>query len=191
MKYLITISAPSGTGKTTLCKALQKVISELEWSISFTTRDKRKMEKNGVDYHFVSIANFQELIKNNSFAEWESVHGHYYGTEKHTLENAIASKKFLLLEMDVKGAMSIKRLYPKNTFSIFISPPSIDHLRERLLNRGSESIRKIETRLKRIKKELKYMNKFDHVMINENFDIAKDELIKVVNKLKNRSTQWD
>ena len=188
MKYLIIISAPSGTGKTTLCKALQKVIRELEWSISFTTRDKRKMEKNGVDYYFVSTPNFQELIKNNSFAEWENVHGHYYGTEKKTLENAITSKKFLLLEMDVKGAMSIKRLYPENTFSIFISPPSIDHLRERLLNRGSESIRKIETRLKRIKKELKYMNKFDHVMINENFDIAKEELIKVVNKLKNRST---
>ena len=184
MKNLIIISAPSGAGKTTLCRALQKENTDIEWSISYTTRIKRKMEKNGTDYHFISISEFQSLIKNNSFAEWERVHGHYYGTEKRTLEIAISKNRILLLEMDVIGAISIKRLYPKNTFSIFISPPSINHLRERLLKRGSESLKRIETRLNRFKKEMDYKNKFDHIMINDEFDIAKEELIKIVNKLK-------
>ena len=184
MKNLIIISAPSGAGKTTLCRALQKEMNDIQWSISYTTRMKRKMEKNGTDYYFISISEFQSLIKNNSLAEWERVHGHYYGTEKRTLEIAISKNKILLLEMDVEGAISIKRLYPKNTFSIFISPPSINHLRERLLKRGSESLKRIETRLNRFKKEMDYKSKFDHIMINDEFDLAKEELIKIVNKLK-------
>ena len=188
MKYLIIISAPSGSGKTTLCKALQEVIVDVEWSISYTTREKREIEEHGLDYHFISIEEFQGLVRNNSFAEWEKVHGHFYGTEISTLEDAIKNKKFLLLEMDVKGALSIKRLYPKNTFSIFITPPSINHLRKRLVKRGSESLKKIETRLKRFKKEMEYLNKFDHVMINDDFNLAKKELIRIVNKLKKRST---
>ncbi len=184
MKNLITISAPSGTGKTTLCKALQKKFPEIEWSISYTTREKRVIEADGLDYHFVSNKKFEKLIKNNSFAEWENVHGNFYGTQKNTIEKAIINEKFLLLEMDVKGAMSIKRLYSQNTFSIFIVPPSIEHLRNRLINRGSESFKKIELRLKRFKQEMEYKNKFDHIMINEKFNLAKFELIKLVNKLK-------
>ena len=142
------------------------------------------MEKDGIDYHFINKNVFHDLIKNNSFAEWEKVHGHYYGTNRKTLEIAISENKFILLEMDVKGAISIKRLYPKNTFSIFISPPSINHLRKRLLKRGSESLEKIETRLKRYKKEMDYINKFDHAMINDDFSLARQELINIINKLK-------
>ena len=97
MKNLIIISAPSGAGKTTLCRALQKEMNDIQWSISYTTRMKRKMEKNGTDYHFISISKFQALIKNNSFAEWERVHGHYYGTEKRTLEIAISKNRILLI----------------------------------------------------------------------------------------------
>tara|TARA_B100000073_G_scaffold38217_1_gene28694 strand:+ start:443 stop:1018 length:576 start_codon:yes stop_codon:yes gene_type:complete len=184
MKNLIIISAPSGAGKTTLCRSLQEVMSDIDWSISYTTREKREMEKDGIDYHFINKNVFHDLIKNNSFAEWEKVHGHYYGTNRTTLEIAISENKFILLEMDVKGAISIKRLYPKNTFSIFISPPSIDHLRKRLLKRGSESLEKIETRLKRYKKEMDYINKFDHIMINDDFSLARQELINIINKLK-------
>ena len=131
MKNLIIISAPSGAGKTTLCRAIQAEISQLKWSVSYTTRKKRKMEKNGIDYQFITDSTFKTLIENSFFAEYEKVHGFYYGTSKEALNNIINKNEMLLLEMDVKGALSIKKLYPKKTFSIFITPPSVDHLRKR------------------------------------------------------------
>ncbi|MGY8787680.1 MAG: guanylate kinase, partial [Fidelibacterota bacterium] len=143
MKNLITISAPSGSGKTTLCKALQKVMTDIEWSTSYTTRSQRNIELDGVDYNFISHDEFEDLIVAQNLAEWENVHGFYYGTPKSTLENAIKYDKTVLLEMDVKGAIRINELYPENSFSIFIIPPSIQHLRERLKNRGSDSDKRI------------------------------------------------
>ena len=184
MINLITISAPSGSGKTTLCKALQKVIPEIEWSTSYTTREQRSIEFDGVDYHFISHDEFEDLILNKDLAEWENVHGYYYGTPKSTLENAINQDKTVLLEMDVKGAIRIKELYPENSFSIFIIPPSIGHLRERLKKRGTDSEKRIEIRLQRFQQEMEYKERFDHVMINENLDEATQELISVVNELK-------
>ena len=184
MINLITISAPSGSGKTTLCKALQKVIPEIEWSTSYTTREQRSIEFDGVDYHFISHDEFEDLILNQELAEWENVHGFYYGTPKSTLENAIENDKIVLLEMDVKGAIRIKELYPENSYSIFIIPPSIIHLRERLKKRGTDSEKRIEIRLQRFQQEMEYKERFDHVMINENLDEATQELISVVNELK-------
>ena len=184
MINLITISAPSGSGKTTLCKALQKVIPEIEWSTSYTTREQRSIEFDGVDYHFISHNEFEDLILNQDLAEWENVHGYYYGTPKSTLENAINQDKTVLLEMDVKGAIRIKELYPENSFSIFIIPPSIGHLRERLKKRGTDSEKRIEIRLQRFQQEMGYKDRFDHVMINENLNVATQELINVVNELK-------
>ena len=184
MINLITISAPSGSGKTTLCKALQKVIPEIEWSTSYTTREQRSIEFDGVDYHFISHNEFEDLILKQDLAEWENVHGYYYGTPKSTLENAINQDKTVLLEMDVKGAIRIKELYPENSFSIFIIPPSIGHLRERLKKRGTDSEKRIEIRLQRFQQEMEYKERFDHVMINENLDEATQELLSVVNELK-------
>ena len=184
MRNLITISAPSGSGKTTLCKALQKVIPEIEWSTSYTTRKQRSIEFDGVDYHFISHDEFEDLILNKDLAEWENVHGFYYGTPKSTLGNAIAENKTVLLEMDVKGAIRIKELYPENSFSIFIIPPSISHLRERLKKRGTDSEKRIEIRLQRFQQEMEFKDQFDHVMINENLNVATQELINVVNELK-------
>jgi len=184
MRNLITISAPSGSGKTTLCKALQKVIPEIEWSTSYTTRKQRSIEFDGVDYHFISHDEFEDLILNKDLAEWENVHGFYYGTPKSTLGNAIAENKTVLLEMDVKGAIRIKELYPENSFSIFIIPPSIAHLRERLKKRGTDSEKRIEIRLQRFQQEMEFKDQFDHVMINENLNVATQELINVVNELK-------
>lgn len=183
MKNLITISAPSGSGKTTLCKALQKVMPSVEWSISFTTRAQRNIEINGVDYNFILHDEFEDLIVEQKLAEWENVHGFYYGTPKSTLENAISNNKTVLLEMDVKGAIRINELYPEKSFSIFIIPPSIDHLRDRLKNRGTDSDKRIEIRLQRFQQEMDYQNRFDHVMINEDLNIATQELINVVNEL--------
>ena len=184
MINFITISAPSGSGKTTLCKALQLVEPEIEWSISYTTREKRSIEEDGVDYFFISKEEFEDLIIKEHFVEWQNVHGFYYGTSVSNLENAIKNDKIMLIEMDVKGSMSIKKLFPDQTFSIFIMPPSISQLRERLRSRGTDSERRINIRLKRFQEEMEFREKFDFVMINEDLDLAKIELQKTINKLK-------
>jgi len=184
MINFITISAPSGSGKTTLCKALQLVEPEIEWSISYTTREKRSIEQNGVDYFFISEEEFEDLIIQEHFVEWQNVHGYYYGTSLSNLEDAIENNKTMLIEMDVKGSMSIKKLFPDQTFSIFIMPPSISQLRERLRSRGTDSERRINIRLKRFQEEMEFREKFDYVMINEDLDLAKIELQKTINKLK-------
>ena len=184
MINFITISAPSGSGKTTLCKALQLVEPEIEWSISYTTREKRSIEQNGVDYFFISKEEFEDLIIQEHFVEWQNVHGYYYGTSLSNLEDAIENNKTMLIEMDVKGSMSIKKLFPDQTFSIFIMPPSISQLRERLRSRGTDSERRINIRLKRFQEEMEFREKFDYVMINEDLDLAKIELQKTINKLK-------
>ena len=188
MVNFITISAPSGSGKTTLCKALQVVEPDIQWSISYTTREKRDIEEDGIDYHFISSDKFEDFIINGYFVEWENVHGYYYGTSLKSLNNAIHENKMLLLEMDVKGSMNIKKLYPEKTFSIFIIPPSIEHLRDRLKNRGTDSAKRIEVRLKRFQEEMEFQNKFDYVMVNENLESAKIELKNKVRKLKQGET---
>ena len=184
MKNIITISAPSGSGKTTLCKALRKVRDDIGWSISYTTRQKRKNEQNGVDYHFISTKEFEDRILKDEFAEWENVHGNYYGTSKFILNKAINNNETLLFELDVKGAISIKENNPDNTYSIFILPPSIEALRERLIKRGADTVKRIEIRLKRFEEELGYKDRFDFVIINKNLELAIKELINVVNQLK-------
>lgn len=184
MKNFITISAPSGTGKTTLCKAIQKKNIDINWSISYTTREKREIERNGIDYHFISKKEFRNLIRLDHFIEWESVHGFYYGTSKKTLQEALDENNILLIEIDVKGALNIKKLYPNQTFSIFIMPPSIEHLRERLQNRGTDSNERIDVRLKRFGEEIKLKNSFDCIILNEHLDKAKKELIKMINNVK-------
>ena len=184
MINFITISAPSGSGKTTLCKALQLMEPEIEWSISYTTREKRSTEQNGVDYFFISKEEFEDLIIKEHFLEWQNVHGFYYGTSTSSLENATENDKIMLIEMDVKGSMTIKKLFPDQTFSIFIMPPSISQLRERLRSRGTDSERRINIRLKRFQEEMEFREKFDYVMINEDLDLAKIELQKTINKLK-------
>jgi len=184
MINFVTISAPSGSGKTTLCKALQLVEPDFEWSISYTTRKRRDIEEDGVDYHFITSDEFEDLILKEHFVEWENVHGQYYGTALNSLDDAIKGDKTLLLEMDVKGSMSIKKLYPEKTFSIFIMPPSIEDLRNRLKNRGTDSEKRIEIRLKRFKEEMEFQNKFDYVMVNENLELAKIQLQNKVKRLK-------
>ena len=184
MKNIIIISAPSGSGKTTLCKAVQNKFDDVNWSISCTTREKRSTEVDGVDYHFTDIKKFESLIDLKKFVEWEKVHGNYYGTLESPLVDAIKMNYFLLLELDVKGAMSIKKIFPKNTFSIFIIPPSIRHLRERLKKRGTDLPHRIEVRLQRFQQEMDSKDNFDKIMVNENLEIAKASLIKIINEVK-------
>ena len=161
MKLIYTISAPSGTGKSTLCKAILKEIPELSFSVSYTTRLQRDKEINGVDYNFVSHAEFQSMLDMEQFSEYEDVHGQFYGTLKSILEDSIMKGNPLLLELDVKGAMAIKELYPEQTLSIFVKPPSEDVLRLRLEGRGTDDKVLIKKRLTRIHMELEYGKMFD------------------------------
>ena len=182
MKNLFAISGPSGTGKTTLCRGLQKKLPEVSFSVSCTTRKKRFNEIDGQDYHFISIEEFTEDISNNKFIEYETVHGDYYGTLKKTVEDSILNKKLLLLEVDVKGAKTIKCLYPDNLVTIFILPPSLDNLQNRLINRGTDSDTRIKKRLTRLELELKEKDWFDYHIINNEIKNATREFITIIEK---------
>jgi len=183
MKNLICVSAPSGSGKTTLCKAIRKLRPDLVWSVSCTTRVPRSGEVNGEDYYFKSKEDFLEMIDEGEFAEWENVHGNYYGTLKSKLKNSIKNKEIVLLELDVNGTTSIQKLYPHHSYSIFIIPPSINHLRIRLKSRGSETDETIEKRLRRFDKEMRCKDQFDTLLINDNIEVATKDFITKVNHI--------
>jgi len=185
MINLITISAPSGAGKTTICRLLQQYIPGLAFSVSYTTRPKRGNEQDGVDYHFITKDEFEEKIKREEFAEYENVHGQYYGTTKQVLEDTIRDNRMLLLEVDVKGALSIKRLYPEQTLTFFILPPDIKDLETRLRKRGTESEQSIEKRLQRIQSELSYKDRFEYQIINDDVERATQQIIQIIQQ-KNR-----
>ena len=180
MKNLIAISAPSGTGKSTLCEEIRIKKPEIKFSISCTTRPRRDYEIDGINYYFLTDVEFMEKVKNNELLEYEEVHGYYYGTLSNTLNNAISSKLLMLFDVDVNGAMSIKKKYPNNTLTVFILPPSIEDLKVRLINRGTDSQEVINKRLERTNKEMKFKDKFDTFMINDNLSSAVEKLNKII-----------
>lgn len=184
MKNLIVISAPSGAGKSTLCRTLQKQFPEIEFSISSTTRPKRKYETDGYDYDFITEKEFIEKVQTNKFIEFETVHGYYYGTPKVNIDNAIKQNQYLLLEVDVKGALKIKEAYPDNAITIFITLPSKIDILDRLRKRGSETEERIAKRMERVEMELKYKSQFDYTIVNDDFDRALTELINII-EIKN------
>jgi guanylate kinase len=172
MNRLIVLSAPSGTGKTTLCARLLKDIPELMLSVSTTTRKPRGKEIHSREYYFVTEEEFKSSIQNNRFVEWALVHGNYYGTSKDFVELAFSQGKSLLLDIDVQGANSFKAAYPKETVSIFIEPPSMVELEKRLRTRATEDEASIQKRLKNAKEELKSLDRFDHVILNDDIEKA-------------------
>ena len=182
MKNIIVISAPSGAGKTTLCSELQRRKPHIKFSVSCTTRPKRVHEVDGVNYHFLSEQEFTVKMKNNEFIEFENVHGYFYGTLRKTLEDALTQQEMILFDVDVNGAMAIKSNYSENTYTIFILPPSLDDLKKRLIQRGSETEERINKRLERTAQEMEYKNKFDACIINDDLAIAAEELNKLITK---------
>ncbi len=180
MNNLIVISAPSGAGKSTLCRALQKKYPEISFSISNTTRPQRNYEKNGYDYDFISDEEFKKKIQANKFIEFEDVHGYYYGTPKANIDDAIKNNRYLLLEVDVNGALKIKKVYPEQAVTVFITLPDVNDLLKRLRRRGTESEDRIKKRMERIEMELDYKNDFDYCIINNDFDRALNELVKII-----------
>ena len=181
MKNLIILSAPSGSGKTTLCKEIQKKENRIIFSVSHTSRKIRPNEKNGIDYFFITKEEFLNGIDNGEFVEWEKIHGdYYYGTSKAQIEKLINKEIPVLLELDVKGALSIQKLYPNQTISIFVEPPSLNELKLRLKRRGFDSKERIEKRLQRIESELSYKSNFDYSIVNDKLEDATNKILDII-----------
>ncbi len=176
---LFVISAPSGTGKTTIIKHILKSFPELVFSISATTRSKRGAEIDGKDYFFISEDQFKSKIENDEFLEWGHFYGYYYGTLKKQVFEKLNNGISMVLEVDVKGAINVKNAYSDSVL-IFISPPNIDELKKRLINRKTESEADFKKRIERAEMELKYREKFDYNVYNYNLDEAKKEIVEII-----------
>jgi len=176
---LFIVAAPSGAGKSSLVKALRELDHRVQPSISHTTRAPRGQEKNGREYHFVSVAEFDQMIQDNAFLEWASVHGHRSGTSKRAIEEHIALGNDVILEIDYQGAYQVKKVF-ENSISIFILPPSLEELRARIERRGEDAPDKIELRLRNAEDEMAQAHAFDFVIINEVFESALFDLKAIV-----------
>lgn len=172
---IIIVSAPSGAGKTSICNKIVKKDSNTVYSISYTTRKPRKGEKDGIEYFFTSETKFKKMIKEKKFIEWAKVHNNYYGTPKSFIDKTIKSGKNVLLDIDVQGGVNIKKFY-NQACMIFVMTPDIKTLKERLMQRNQDSKQIIAMRLENAKKELRYLEKYEYLVINENLQ----ESIKTV-----------
>ena len=182
---IIAISAPSGTGKTSIVKRIINEIPGLVFSVSATTRKKRENEVHGIDYFFISDDEFRKKIKNNEFVEWEKVYDYYYGTFKSVIEENICNGNSVILEVDVKGALSIKKIYPEANL-IYVIPPSHDELIKRLKNRKTENDSDIQKRLERAIMELSIKDKFDYFVVNKDLNKAISDTKSLINNILNK-----
>lgn len=175
---LFIISGPSGCGKSTLVKRVLEEMEDVEFSVSYTTRDKRENEINGKDYFFIDRAEFEDMIERDKFLEYAVVHKEYYGSAKNEVERK-SSRKDLLLDIDVQGAQQIREKMKKAVF-IFILPPVFGELKHRLEKRGQESPESIKKRLKEAKKEIRHYPDFDYVIVNDNLEKALVKLKSII-----------
>jgi len=180
--HLVILSGPSGVGKGTLIKCLHRDFPTLFLSISVTTRPMRTGEVDGVDYIFLDGPHFQKLIEEDAFLEWCQVHEHFYGTLKKTVQEKLDASKLVLLEIDVQGALKVKAKMPKAK-TIFIVPPDIEELKNRLEYRGTDSPEVIKKRLEVAKEELNYVSEYDFVVINDSLDKSYEKLKHYFEKL--------
>lgn len=176
---LFVVAAPSGTGKSSLVKALMEVDSGVAPSVSHTTRAPRGQEKHGREYFFIGNTEFDAMIASGDFLEWAHVHGNRYGTSRQTIEQRISAGGDVVLEIDWQGALQIKKIFA-NAILVFVLPPSLEELRSRLLRRGEDSPEVIELRLKNARDELAQASHFDFVIINEIFERALFDLKAIV-----------
>ena len=179
---IIVVAAPSGSGKTTIVKRILNEFPEIIFSISATTRRKRDNETNGVEYFFITEEEFKKKIEINEFAEWERFYDYYYGTPKSFIDKNIQAHKPVLLELDVNGALSIKRNYP-NAHLIYIVPPSKQELIKRLTARNTESEEDLRKRIERAKMELSLKDEFDYLIPNEDLEKAVQEAKILIKKI--------
>ena len=178
---LVLFSAPSGSGKTTLVRWLLEQPLNLSFSVSATSRPPRPNEVHGTDYFFLSPEAFREKIEAGAFLEWEEVYTNkYYGTLRSEVERMLAEGRHVLLDVDVKGGINIKRLYGSKALAVFVEPPSIEVLRQRLENRGTDSQAIIEERVKKAAWELSFADNFDTIIINDDLETAKADCLNAV-----------
>jgi guanylate kinase len=179
---IIILAAPSGAGKTSIkSKLLAAMPNQLSFSISAATRKIRGGEQNGVDYFFISEEEFKNKIDNNQFVEWEMVYpGSYYGTTVDELQRIWSENKTPILDIDVQGALHVKDIYGDKAMAIFIKPPSLAILQERLEKRGTDNAEQINTRLAKAAEEISFSENFDHIVLNDDLDKASEEVKQLV-----------
>lgn len=180
---LFILSAPSGAGKTTLRQAVLTRLPDLGYSVSFTTRPPRAGERNGFDYVFISPDEFEAGIRAQRWAEWARVHGHWYGTSARVLEQARAAGRDMLLDIDVQGAQQICRRFP-GSVTIFIMPPSLEVLEQRLRSRGTDRPEAIALRLDNARREMDQRHGYRHILVNDDLDAAIEALMAILNSYR-------
>ena len=184
-KYII-FSAPSGSGKTTIVREMMKRGFPIEFSVSATSRTPRGNEKDGVDYHFLSLEEFNKKIKNNEFIEWEEVYaGVKYGTPKSELDRIFSEGKLPIFDLDVVGGINLKKLLGKNALAVFIQVSNIDVLKHRLINRATDSEESIQKRLDKAEYEMSFASQFDVIIINNKLEDAYEETFQTLTNFIN------
>jgi len=183
---LIVISAPSGTGKTTLVHMLLKEFPDLEFSVSYTTRPPRSGEVDGRDYHFVDRKTFERMIEEGDFLEWAEVYGNLYGTSRTQVLRALNEGRDVILDIDTQGALQVKKNFPEAVL-IFILPPSLKELERRLRNRGTDDEETIERRLKTAREEIRRAPLYDYIVVNDVLEVAYENLKSIIRAEKLRT----
>jgi len=177
---LLVVSGPSGAGKGTICNLMRKALPELAYSVSVTTRQPREGEVDGKDYFFKTVAQVKDMIFRGELLEYAQVYGNYYGTPKPYVQQLLNEGKDVLLEIDIQGALQIKKVFPDGVF-VFVVPPTLSELRARIYNRGKDTEEVIEKRLKEATHELRYASKYDYIIVN---DIAEKAAGRVLTLLE-------
>jgi guanylate kinase len=179
---MVVISAPSGGGKTTVIRRLlENKAPNFEYSVSATTRAARNGEQHGRDYYFLSQEEFMARVKNGGFIEWAKVHGNFYGTPREPIENRLKAGKLIFMDIDVQGGINVKKQYGARAILIFIMPPSMESLRQRLCDRNTDSPEVIESRLEAASAEMQMAEYYDHVVVNHNLDETVAKVREIIN----------
>jgi guanylate kinase len=182
---LIVVSGPSGAGKGTICENLLRTKDYIHPSVSTTTREPRTGEVAGVDYNFITKDAFEQKIKNDDFLEYAQVYDNYYGTPRDFVIEKLAKGEDVLLEIDIQGALQVRQKFPEGIF-VFILPPSMKELKNRIINRGSETKESLEKRFTSAFKEIKFLKKYDYFIVNDKVEKATDTLISIIEAEKSR-----
>ncbi len=190
---LIIVAGPSGSGKGTIENAVMEQFPDIRFSVSVTTRPRRDYEVEGQHYFFISKAEFHRRIEEDELVEWQEVYsknGHLYGTLRSYVDLALKNGEIILLDIDIKGGINVKRAYPENSISIFIKPPSLDVLEERLIKRGTDNPEQIKIRLGRMPEEMELGQQFDYQIVNSDLEEAVKQFTQILEKdiyIKQRS----